>query len=63
METRSEFSVTLSDELFDHLRLQAQRLHVPLRWLVASLVCDTIETSTTSMELENATSAAVRAVA
>jgi len=44
MQNRSELSVTLSDELLVHLRRQAQSLHVPLRWLVASLVCDTLET-------------------
>ena len=44
MKSNPEFSVTLSDELFDLLRSQAQRLHVPLKWLVASLVCDTFET-------------------
>jgi len=43
MKSNPEFSVTLSDELFDQLRSQAQRLHVPLKWLVASLVCDTLE--------------------
>ena len=44
MKTRSEISVTLSNELLNHLRVQAQRLHVPLRWLVASLVFDTLDT-------------------
>ena len=44
MKSNPEFSVTLSDELFDQLRSQARRLHVPLKWLVASLVCDTFET-------------------
>jgi len=44
MQTRSEISVTLSNELLNHLRAEAQSLHVPLRWLVASLVCDTLET-------------------
>jgi len=44
MKSNSEIRVTLSDELFDQLRLQAQRLHVPLKWLVASLVCDIFET-------------------
>jgi hypothetical protein len=43
MKSNPEFSVTLSDALFDQLESQAQRLHVPLKWLVASLVCDTLE--------------------
>ena len=43
MSTRSKISVTLSNELLDHLRLQSQRLHVPLKWLVAGLVVDTSE--------------------
>ena len=45
MSNRSEISVTLSGDLLDHLRIQAQRLHVPLKWLVASLVVDTNETA------------------
>ena len=57
MPTRSEISVTLSDELLHHLRVQAQHLHVPLRWLVASLVCDTIENCTGP--IENTTPGAV----
>jgi hypothetical protein len=43
MKTDREIRVTLSDELFDHLRAQAQELHIPLKWLVAGLICDTIE--------------------
>jgi hypothetical protein len=35
--------VTLSDDLLTHLRRVAQQEHVPLRWLVAGLVCDTFE--------------------
>ncbi len=35
--------VTLSDDLLDHLRQMAQQKHVPLRWLVAGLVCDTMK--------------------
>ena len=34
--------VTLSDDLLNHLRQTAQQKHVPLRWLVAGLVCDTM---------------------
>ena len=43
MKTNSEIVVTLSDDLLESLRAQAQELKVPLKWLVASLVCDTIE--------------------
>ena len=35
--------VTLSEDLLDHLRRVAQQRHVPLRWLVAGLVYDTLE--------------------
>jgi hypothetical protein len=45
MSTNSEIRVTLSDELLDVLQAQARILRVPLRWVIASLVCDTIETA------------------
>ena len=35
--------VVLSDDLLCHLRRVAQEQHIPLRWLVAGLVCDTFE--------------------
>ena len=35
-------SVTLSGALYDHLCAEARRLDVPLEWLVASLIVDTI---------------------
>jgi len=42
--TRSpQVGVTLSDDLLNHLRKTAQAQHVCLRWLVAGLVCDTLE--------------------
>jgi hypothetical protein len=44
MQIRPEIAVTLSDELLDILQAQARVLRVPLRWVIASLVCDTIET-------------------
>jgi hypothetical protein len=37
-----EVAVTLTDALWSRLRREAARLHVPLEWLVAGLVCDTI---------------------
>jgi hypothetical protein len=45
MSTNSEIRVTLSDELLDVLQAQARTLRVPLRWMIASLVCDTIESA------------------
>jgi hypothetical protein len=43
MQTKRAIRVTLSDELLDHLRAEARRRKVPLKWLVAGLICDTIE--------------------
>ena len=43
MKTNREIVVTLSDELLESLRGQAEELKVSLKWLVAGLVCDTIE--------------------
>ena len=45
MKTHSEIVVTLSDELLESLRAQSQELKIPLKWLVAGLVCDTFEPS------------------
>ncbi len=45
MQRNAEIRVTLSDELLDVLQAQARVLRVPLRWMIASLVCDTIETA------------------
>ena len=36
-------TVTLSTTLLRHLRGQAADLEVPIEWLVAGLVCDTLE--------------------
>jgi hypothetical protein len=43
MKTSPQIVVTLSDELMESLRARAQELKIPLKWLVAGLVCDTIE--------------------
>ena len=43
MEADAEVFVTLSADLLDRLRKVAQKEHVPLRWLVAGLVCDTVD--------------------
>jgi hypothetical protein len=45
MPRNSEIRVTLSDELLDVLKAQARIQRVPLRWMIASLVCDTIESA------------------
>jgi hypothetical protein len=43
MDAEPQVRVTLSDDLLNHLRKMAQSKQVPLRWLVAGLVCDTFE--------------------
>jgi hypothetical protein len=43
MDANPSIHVVLSDELLSHLRKVAQEKQVPLRWLVAGLVCDTFE--------------------
>jgi hypothetical protein len=43
MQATPEVVVTLSDELWSRLRREAARLDVPVEWLIAGLVCDTIE--------------------
>ncbi|MBX6314320.1 MAG: hypothetical protein IRY99_15615 [Isosphaeraceae bacterium] len=48
MNAALEVAVTLSADLLRHLRQEAKRLEVPLEWLVASLVVDTLD------EVENA---------
>ena len=50
MKTKSEVLVTLSEELLDRLRARARELRVPLKYLVASLVCDTVETAATNLD-------------
>jgi hypothetical protein len=42
MDRSSTISVTLSDDLLDHLRRRADEDQAPMEWLVAGLVCDTI---------------------
>lgn len=43
MNPQSEVAVTLSSELYDRLTAEASALGVPLEWLVASLVADTVD--------------------
>ncbi len=39
----TDLAVTLSADLDRHLRSEAARLDIPLEWLVASIVVDSIE--------------------
>jgi hypothetical protein len=50
MSMKPEIRVTLSNELFSHLKKEAAEQQVPLLWLVAGLVCDTLENTTRSVE-------------
>ncbi len=43
MNAESSLAVTLSAELFDRLSAEARKLGLPLEWLVASLVVDTVD--------------------
>jgi hypothetical protein len=46
MSAAAEVDVTLSPRLFARLRAEAARLALPLEWLVAALVADTLEAGT-----------------
>ena len=46
MDPSRLIKVTLSNDLLEHLRREAMELRVPLRWLVAGIICDTIESGT-----------------
>ena len=50
MNATSQVMVTLSADLLKQLRKEAREQHVPLRWLVAGLVCDTMETGQRSRD-------------
>ena len=43
MTAEPSLAVTLSTELFELLTAEARKLGLPLEWLVASLVVDTVE--------------------
>lgn len=43
MNSATEVSVTLTPELFERLRCESRRLRLPIEWLVASLVVDTMD--------------------
>jgi len=42
MNATPEVRVTLSEDLLRHLRRRASELEIPIEWLVAGLVCDTL---------------------
>ena len=48
MNAATELAVTLSDTLYASLCEEARRLGLPLEWLVASLVVDTMEEAETA---------------
>jgi hypothetical protein len=43
MTSTPELAVTLSAELLEQLEAEAEMLGLPVEWLVASLVADTID--------------------
>ena len=57
MSAGPQVRVTLSDDLLNHLRRTAQEKHVPLRWLVAGLVCDTMKSESGEHQVHHAVSA------
>jgi predicted urease superfamily metal-dependent hydrolase len=61
MRAKSQVSVTLSTDLLRHMCELARTLDVPIQWIVAGLVCDTIETS--SEPAKNAALLSVQQVA
>jgi hypothetical protein len=44
MTTNPSVDVTLSADLLRHLRAEARELGIPLQWLIASMIVDTVET-------------------
>ena len=50
MDATPQILVTLSEDLLKKLRREAETRHVPLRWLVAGLVCDTLDQDTPPAE-------------
>ncbi len=43
MSSATEVEVTLSKDLYRQMKAEARKLGVPLSWLVASLVADTVD--------------------
>lgn len=54
MSAHTEFEVTLTTEMYRFLRQEARRLEVPLRYLVASVVLDTLEEASSEGRSETA---------
>jgi len=42
-QSASELAVTLSPELYTVLRREAEQLGLPMEWLIASLIVDTVD--------------------
>jgi hypothetical protein len=61
MNATPEVFVTLSADLLRHLRRLARTMHVPIQWMVAGLICDTIEP--VPVQAENVSVHAARRVA
>jgi hypothetical protein len=51
MSTEPSLAVTLSAELFELLSAEARKLGLPLEWLVASLVADTVEPEASTLSM------------
>jgi hypothetical protein len=47
-DSTSDLTVTLSAELFRVVQCEAKRLGLPIEWVIASLVADTIEIGATT---------------
>ena len=43
-----EVAVTLTEEMYAHLRDEAEMLGIPMEWLVASIIADTIDETETA---------------
>lgn len=43
INSATEYSVTLTPELFQRIQTEANRLGIAMEWLVASLVLDTLD--------------------
>jgi hypothetical protein len=47
-----EVAVTLSEEMYSQLRQEAEMLDIPIEWLIASIIADTIDETETADEPE-----------
>jgi hypothetical protein len=55
MNANPKIHVVLSDDLFSRLRRVAQKTHITLHWLVAGLICDTLEATNEMSPTDGAT--------